>query len=128
MNICDSQEQLVFECLDNGHSRQEGINFIHLIRLHTGMDFHLRTQKLCEIMRYMATSVSSQPRGSWLYRTGDILGLFLKGLQLEIRSVVFCALVSICWDRDLGTYRLTRNWRICVLMAGEAFGGAVQKK
>ncbi|EGO53302.1 hypothetical protein NEUTE1DRAFT_55115, partial [Neurospora tetrasperma FGSC 2508] len=72
LHRCPTGEQLVFQCLDNGHPKQEGTNFIHLTRLYTGMDFRLRTQKLCEIMR------------------------------------------------DHGTYTLIREWRICVLMEGEA--------
>ncbi|KHE89338.1 hypothetical protein GE21DRAFT_1304587 [Neurospora crassa] len=72
LHRCPTREQLVFECLDNGHPKQEEINFIHLTGLQTGMDFRLRIQKLCEIMR------------------------------------------------NHGTYKLTRKWRMCVLMAGEA--------
>ncbi|KAL0475593.1 hypothetical protein QR685DRAFT_513161 [Neurospora intermedia] len=64
----------------HGHPKQEGTNFVHLTGLHTGMDFRLRIQKFGEIMRCVATSVSSQPIDSWLCRTGVTLGLFLKDL------------------------------------------------
>ncbi|KAK3497884.1 uncharacterized protein B0T23DRAFT_375351 [Neurospora hispaniola] len=129
MNTCDLQEQLVFQCLDNGNPKQEETNFIHLTELHTGMDFRLRTQNIWEIMRCVATSVSSQPISSWLDGYGNLWDCSSKFFSWRSGLLFLSAGdLFVLRDRDHGTYTLIRKWRICVLMEGEAFGGAAQTR
>ncbi|EGZ76341.1 hypothetical protein NEUTE2DRAFT_153285 [Neurospora tetrasperma FGSC 2509] len=86
MGTCGLQEQLVFQCLDNGHPKQEGTNFIHLTGLHTAMDF--RSSREITANRVLPRISATRIR-NMLQHTSAMVRKFGFGAPMSL-SVSFC--------------------------------------